>query len=267
MEYPDLIYEVAAGVAVITLNRPARLNAFTIEMDHQLHDVLHQANGDDAVRAIIITGAGRAFSAGADVAVLERVRGEAAATTGSGLITTIRNEGSSFSDMLALRKPVIAAINGPCAGMAFVIAAYCDIRVAAQSAKMGLVFTRRGLTPEDGINWILPRLVGAGMAFELQISGRFVDAPEALAIGLVNRLVPDGQALDKAREIALDIASNCSPVAVMESKRLAYEGLSCDLQTAVARSGEVTDRMYISEDFKEGIAAFAQRRPPRFTGR
>ena len=207
MDYPDLIYEIAAGVAVITLNRPARLNAFTIEMDHELHEALQQADRDDSVRAIIITGAGRAFSAGADVAVLEQVRGQAAATTGSGLITTLRNEGHSFSDMLALRKPVIAAINGPCAGMAFIIAAYSDIRVAAQSARMGLVFTRRGLTPEDGINWILPRLVGAGMALELQITGRFVDAREALAIGLVNHLVPDGQALDKAREIALDIAA------------------------------------------------------------
>ena len=267
MEYPDLIYEIAAGVAVITLNRPARLNAFTIEMDHELHEALHKADRDDAVRAIIITGAGRAFSAGADVAVLEQVRGQAAATTGSGLITTLRNERHSFCDMLALRKPVIAAINGPCAGMAFIIAAYSDIRVAAQSARMGLVFTRRGLTPEDGINWILPRLVGAGMALELQITGRLVDAREALAIGLVNHLVPDGQALDKAREIAFDIARNCSPAAVMESKRLAYEGLACDLQTAVARSGEATDRMYVTEDFKEGIAAFANHRPPRFTGR
>jgi enoyl-CoA hydratase/carnithine racemase len=267
MENREIIYEAAEGVALITLNRPARLNAFTIEMDHALHDALHQADGDDAVRAIIITGSGRAFSAGADVAVLDQIRGQAAASTGSGLITTLRNEGSSFSEMLTLRKPVIAAINGPCTGMAFIIAVYSDIRIAAQSARMGLVFTRRGLTPEDGINWILPRLVGIGMAVELQITGRFVDAPEALAIGLVNHLVPDGQALDKAREIAFELARNCSPVAVMEGKRLAYQGLACDLQTAVASCGEATDRMYLSEDFKEGIKAFAQRRPPRFTGR
>jgi enoyl-CoA hydratase/carnithine racemase len=265
MEYRDIIYEASEGVGLITLNRPHRLNAFTLETDHEIFDALHRADADDAVRAIIITGAGRAFSAGADIAVLEEVRGQAQAS-GGGVVDTLR-EGHSFSEMLTLRKPVIAAINGPCAGMAFNLAVYSDIRIAAQSARMGLVFVRRGLTPEDGVNWILPRLVGIGMAIELQITGRLVDAREALAIGLVNHLVPEGQALVKAREMALDIAGNCAPLAVTESKRLAYEALSCDLQTAVARCGETTDRMYLRDDFKEGVRSFAQRRPPRFTGR
>lgn len=265
MDYQEILYEIDQGVALITFNRPARLNAFTVHMVDEFQDALRRAEAEDAVRAIIITGAGRAFSAGADVAELGRIHVEAEAT--EGLITALRTDGHSFAGMLDLRKPVIAAINGPCAGMAFVIASYCDIRIAAQSAKMGLAFTRRGLTPEDGINWILPRLVGVGMAVELQVTGRFVDAAEARSIGLINHLVPDGQALVKAREIALDIACNCSPAAVRESKRLAYLGLSCDLQTAVAKSGEATDRMYLSEDFKEGVQAFVERRPPRFTGR
>jgi enoyl-CoA hydratase/carnithine racemase len=132
---------------------------------------------------------------------------------------------------------------------------------------MGLAFVRRGLTPEDGVNWMLPRLVGVGMALELQITGRLIDAREALAIGLVNHLVVDGEALSKAREVAIDIAQNCAPFAVSEGKRLAYEALSCDLPTAVERCGESTERMHLREDFKEGVTSFAQRRPPRFTGR
>ena len=266
MEYRDIICEASEGVALITLNRPHRLNAFTLTTSDEIFDALHRADTDDAVRAIIITGAGRAFSAGADIAVLEEVRGQVEASGGDA-IHTMRGEGRSFSRMLALRKPVIAAINGPCAGMAFTLAVYCDIRIAAQSARIGLAFVRRGLTPEDGVNWILPRLVGIGRAIELQITGRLADAREALAIGLVNHLVPDGEALAKAREIALDIAHNCAPLAVTEGKRLAYEALSCDLPTALARCRESTDRMHLREDFKEGVRAFAERRPPRFTGR
>jgi enoyl-CoA hydratase/carnithine racemase len=266
MEYRDITYETSDGVALITLNRPHRLNAFTLATDGEILDALRRADADDAVRAAIITGAGRAFSAGADIAVLEEVRGQAAAE-GRGVITAIRDRGNTFSNILALRKPVIAAINGACVGMAFNLAVYCDIRVAAENARMGLVFVRRGLTTEDGVNWILPRIIGIGMAIELQITGRLVAAREALAIGLVNHLVPEGQALAKAQEIAMDIARNCSPAAVMEGKRLAYEALSCDLPTAVARCGETTDRMYLSEDFKEGVRAFAEGRPPRFIGR
>lgn len=266
MEYRDIIYEASDGVALITLNRPHRLNAFTLTTDDEIFDALIRANADDAVRVVIITGAGRAFSAGADIAVLEEVRGQNE-TSGGELIHEIRTEGHSFSEMLTMRKPVIAAINGPCAGMAFNVAIYCDIRIAAESARIGLAFARRGLTTEDGVNWILPRLIGVGMAVELQITGRLVDAREALAIGLVNHLVPDGQALAKAREMALDIAYNCAPLAVTEGKRLAYEALSCDLPTAVARCGEMTDRMHRTEDFKEGVRSFAERRAPRFTGR
>ncbi|HKD66274.1 MAG TPA: enoyl-CoA hydratase-related protein [Candidatus Binataceae bacterium] len=266
MEYRDIIYEVSEGVGLITLNRPHRLNAFTLSTDDEVFDALRRAEADDTVRVVIVTGAGRAFSAGADIAVLEEVRSEAE-TSGNAVVEQLQSEGHSFSEMMALRKPIIAAINGPCAGMAFNLAVYCDIRIAAESARMGLVFVRRGLTPEDGVNWILPRLVGVGTAVELQITGRLVDAREALRIGLVNHLVPDGQALAKAREIALDIAHNCSPQAVIESKRLAYEALSCDLKTALARCDETTDRMYQMDDFKEGVRSFAEGRPPRFTGR
>ncbi|HEY2107461.1 MAG TPA: enoyl-CoA hydratase-related protein [Candidatus Binataceae bacterium] len=266
MEYSDIIYEASGGVGLITLNRPHRLNAFTLSTTAEIFDALHRADSDDAVRVIIVTGAGRAFSAGADIAVLEDVRGHAAASDGD-LIHNIRTENHSFSEMLTLRKPVIAAINGPCVGMAFNLAVYCDIRIAAESARIGLAFVRRGLTPEDGVNWILPRLVGIGRAIELQITGSLIDAREALAIGLVNHLVADGEALTRAREMALDIAVNCAPFAVTEGKRLAYEALSCDLLTAVARCGECTDRMHLREDFKEGVRSFAEHRPPRFTGR
>src|SRR5579875_2491619 len=236
-------------------------------MDYRdiMFEALHRAETDDSVRAVIITGAGRAFSAGADIAILAEFGGRADASSAEEIRE--RRKSHSFSNLLALRKPVIAAINGPCVGMAFTLAVYCDIRIAAQSARMGLAFVRRGLTPEDGVNWVLPRLVGQGRALELQITGRLIDAREALAIGLVNHLVPDGQALPKAREIAADIARNCAPFAVSEGKRLAYEGLSCDLETALEHCRETTSRMHMREDFKEGVQAFAEHRPPRFTGR
>lgn len=265
MEYRDIIYGAADGVATITLNRPQRLNAFTLETADEILGALRRADGDDAVRAMIITGAGRAFSAGADIAILQEVGGRAS-EFGPEEIRELRRR-HSFSNLLTLHKPVIAALNGPCVGMAFNLAVYCDIRIAAHSARMGLAFVRRGLTPEDGVNWMLPRLVGVGMALELQITGRLIDAREALAIGLVNHLVADGEALSKAREVAIDIAQNCAPFAVSEGKRLAYEALSCDLPTAVERCGESTERMHLREDFKEGVTSFAQRRPPRFTGR
>jgi enoyl-CoA hydratase/carnithine racemase len=265
MEYRDITFEAAGGIALITLNRPHRLNAFTLETSDEIFDALQRAETDDTVRAIIITGAGRAFSAGADIAILAEFGGRADESTVE--VIRERRRRSSFSNLFALRKPVIAAINGPCVGMAFTLAVYCDIRIAAESARMGLAFVRRGLTPEDGVNWILPRLVGQGMALELQITGRIIDAREALAIGLVNHLVPDGQALVKAREMAADIAQNCAPFAVSEGKRLAYEGLSCDLGTAVDHCSEATSQMHLREDFKEGVASFAEHRPPRFTGR
>jgi len=167
MEYNDITYEASDGVALITLNRPHRLNAFTLATDDEIIDALNRADADDAVRVVIITGAGRAFSAGADIAILSEVRNRNE-TSGGELIHQIRTEGHSFSEMLAMRKPVIAAINGPCVGMAFNVVVYCDIRIAAESARIGLAFVRRGLTTEDGVNWILPRLIGVGMAVELQ---------------------------------------------------------------------------------------------------
>lgn len=267
MEYSDIAYEASERVALITLNRPHRLNAFTLETTAEIFDALRRAEDDAEVRVVIITGAGRAFSAGADIAILDSVRGEAAAPSGGDLIHNIRTENHSASEIMTLRKPVIAAINGPCVGMAFTLAVFCDMRIAAESARMGMAFVRRGLTPEDGINWILPRLVGTGKAIELQIRGNLIDAREALSIGLVNYVVPDGDALKTAREIAQDIADNCAPLAVMEGKRLAYEALSSDLPAALARCGECTDRMHLREDFKEGVRSFAEHRPPRFTGR
>src|SRR5580700_4228184 len=139
MEYSDIIYEASESVGLITLNRPHRLNAFTLTTTAEIFDALHRADTDDAVRVIIVTGAGRAFSAGADIAVLENVRGQAATSDGD-LIHNIRTENHSFSEILTLRKPVIAAINGPCVGMAFNLAVYCDIRIAAESARIGLAF-------------------------------------------------------------------------------------------------------------------------------
>ena len=273
MDFAEIIYEKQDRIATVTMNRPERMNAWTQHMGAEIKAAMTDADRDDSVRAIIVTGTGKAYCAGADMSALASMA-QGTARAGIGRPEDNRwldahraDYRGQLSWVLALRKPVIAAINGACVGLGFTKSLYYDIRIASEKARLGLIFPQRGLAIEHGSSWMLPRIVGLTHAIDMAVTGRLLEAKEALAIGLVNHLVPDGQALDKAREIALDITRNCSPVAVMEGKRLAYEGLSCDLQTAVASCGEATDRMYLSEDFKEGIKSFAERRPPRFTGR
>jgi len=273
MAFDEIIYEKANRVAVITLNRPARLNAWTARMEPELREALLDSEHDDKVGAIVITGAGKAYCAGADMGALNRVADgttsavQAVSGEVAGTSETRADFRQRFSWIAGLRKPVIGAINGACVGMGFTTALYHDIRIASERARMGLIFVRRGLGIEHGASWLLPRIVGLSNALDLALSGRLLDAEEALRIGLVSRVVAHEQLMPTALEMAGEIATNCSPLGVAHAKRLIYHHLSTDLGTALAEENESIAVMTHSEDFKEGIRAFQEKRAPRFVGR
>src|SRR6266852_3233667 len=217
MAYKDLLYDKSERVATITFNRPDRMNAWTRRMDGELREAMLDAENDPGVGAVIVTGAGRAYCAGADLGGLSKIAdGSESVDDGR------RAEGEfdeklgpnfrgRFSWLLALHKPVIAAINGACVGMGFTHSLYFDIRIASERARMGLIFVRRGLGIEHGASWLLPRIVGLSNALDLALSGRLLDAEEALRIGLVSRVVAHEQLMPTALEMAGEIATNCSP--------------------------------------------------------
>lgn len=273
MGFEEIIYEKTNRVAVITLNRPARLNAWTGRMESELREAMLDSDRDDNVGAIIVTGAGKAYCAGADMGALNRIAqggesaGAAVAGEVSGTDETLADFRQRFSWIVGLHKPVIGAINGACVGMGFTTALYQDVRIASDRARMGLIFVRRGLAIEHGSSWMLPRIVGLANALELAVTGKLIDAHEALRIGLVNKVVPHDDLMPVALEMAGEIAANCSPLGVAHAKRLIYHHLLTDLSTAVAEENESIAIMTHSEDFKEGIKAFQEKRPPRFTGR
>lgn len=273
MGFDEIIYEKANRVAVITLNRPARLNAWTARMESELREALLDSEHDDKVGAIVITGAGKAYCAGADMGALNRVADgttsavQAVSGEVAGTSETRADFRQRFSWIAGLRKPVIGAINGACVGLGFTTCLYQDIRIASENARMGLIFVRRGLAIEHGSSWMLPRIVGLANAVELAITGRLVDANEALEMGLVNRVVPQDKLMATAREVASEIANKCSPLGVAQAKKLIYQHLFTDLATGVRDDDASMEMMTRSEDFKEGVKAFVEKRAPKFTGK
>lgn len=247
-------YRVEDGVAILTLNRPDRLNAWTPEMEVAYFAHLDRAAADVAVRAIVVTGAGRGFCAGADMDALRGIGG-GSAWKGSGRPTTYA---------LTVPKPIIAAVNGACAGLGLVHALMCDLRFAAAGAKFTTAFVRRGLIAEHGVSWVLPRLVGHARALDLLLSGRVFLAEEALALGVVNRVVPGDVLLATTVEYARDLAANCSPAAMATIKRQVYQHWEADLAPALAESNALMARSLREPDFREGVASFVERRAPRF---
>ena len=253
--------DTATHVATVTLNRPARLNALTFEVYAELRDVFDTIGHDPAVRAVVITGAGRGFCSGGDVeaiigALLNRPREELLAFTRltCDLIRAIR----------ACPKPVIAAVNGVAAGAGAVIAAACDIRIAAQSASFAFLFTRVGLSGADmGAAWLLPRLVGLGRATELLMAGGVIDSHEAHRIGLVNRVVDDGDVLAEARRLAERLAAGPAE-ALADTKRALDEEAALSLTAALEREAAGQAALMARPDFREAHAAFLERRAPRF---
>ncbi|HSR57985.1 MAG TPA: enoyl-CoA hydratase-related protein [Candidatus Binataceae bacterium] len=274
MDFAEIIYEKSERIATVTMNRPDKMNAWTPRMGSEMRSAMLDAERDDNVRAIIMTGAGRAYCAGADMGNLSEISAGRASATGGGAAAEddfLKGERADFrtpySWMLALKKPVIGAINGACVGLGFTYSLYQDIRIASDKARFGLIFTQRGLAIEHGSSWMLPRIVGLVRATELAVTGRLIDANEALAMGLVNRVVPGEKLMETAREVASHIAQKCSPLGVGQAKRMIYQHLFTDLATAIKEDDAAMTMMTRSEDFKEGVKAFIEKRPAQFKGR
>jgi enoyl-CoA hydratase/carnithine racemase len=275
MEFADIIYEKSDRIATVTFNRPAKLNSWTPKMGVETRSALMDAERDPNVGAIIMTGAGRAYCSGADMGALSEISAGRASATGGNTAPAqddwlaqqrvdYRNQ---YSYLLALKKPVIGAINGACVGLGFTTCLYQDIRIASDTARMGLIFVQRGLAIEHGSSWMLPRIVGLARAVEMAVTGRLVDAQEALAMGLVNRVVPADKLMETAREVAGHIANKCSPLGVSHAKSLVYKHLFTDLATAIHDDDVSMTAMTKSEDFKEGVKAFMEKRPAKYQGK
>jgi enoyl-CoA hydratase/carnithine racemase len=270
MELKAIRFEVADRVATITLNRPERLNAWTGRMEQEYRWAVATAEGDDRVGVIVVTGAGRGFCAGADTGALEGLAGSGEYDTG--VRSTPAEPGFGVRPdydhphafHLGLTKPVIAAVNGPVAGIGFVLACYADIRFAAAGAKLTTSFGRLGLPGEYGITWLLPRIVGVARAAELLFSSRVVLAEEAAAMGLVNRVLPPGELLEETITFARAMATEISPSSLREIKRQLYADLLGDLDTSVRTAVELLHRMVGEPDFAEGVRALNDKRPPHF---
>ena len=276
MQYQQISYELMDGIATCTLSRPEQLNAWTPRMQIELRDALHAAAADDHVRVIILTGAGRGFCAGADMKLLGTFSGSGRMTADADL-PQLDHEAppgpvradfqTEYTYLLSIPKPIIAAINGPAAGVGFVLSLFCDIRMASASARMGAIFSRRGLVAEYGVSWILPRLVGLANASDILFSGRLVDADEALRMGLVSRVIRNETFLGEVREYAEALVASSSPRSIRIMKRQIYEDQLSTLEHSVSVAVREMHESLRSEDFREGVAHFLEKRPPRFTGR
>jgi enoyl-CoA hydratase/carnithine racemase len=250
-----VLYDVTDGVAVLTLNRPERLNAWVPEMQVRYFDLLEQAAADPEVRVIVVTGAGRGFCAGADMEVLQGN----AADDGQG-----DDRPQTFP--MTIPKPVIAAVNGPAAGLGLVMALMCDLRFAAAGTKLTTAFARRGLIAEHGISWVLPRLVGSAHALDLLFSGRVVLAEEAAGMGLVNAVHPAESLLDETLAYARELATWSSPTSMAVMKKQVYEHLERANADSLAESNQLMAESFGRPDFAEGVASFVEGREPRFEG-
>jgi enoyl-CoA hydratase/carnithine racemase len=250
--------DVQDGVALLTLNRPDRLNAWTDEMERAYFGMLEDCASSPEVRVVVVTGAGRGFCAGADMQDLQ------ALGDGSLDVSAEARDRLPQSFPLTIPKPIIAAINGACAGIGLVQALMCDVRFAAEGAKLTTAFARRGLVAEHGISWILPRLIGPSRALDLLLSGRVVLSQEAEAMGLVNRVIAPERLLDETLDYARELARSCSPASMATMKRQVYADLQRGLPEALSGADELMLESFTAPDFVEGVTSFLERRDPRF---
>jgi enoyl-CoA hydratase/carnithine racemase len=265
MEYNDLLYEVDGNVATVTLNRPERLNAISGPMLASFSRAFRDADRDPNIRVIILTGAGKGFCSGLDLKDQGPGAG-AGSVNGAALPTKFDLADSPPMVLHTTDKPVICALNGAAAGYGLDLALGCDIRIASDAAKMAAVFTRRGVLPESGGTWLLPRLVGWARASEIAFTGRVLSAEQSLEYGLVNRVVPAASLMDEARTLATEIAG-CAPLAVQATKRMMRLALEETFEANVHHVYLQLLPLFRSKDFVEGVKAFTERRDPVFEGR
>lgn len=272
--YQEILYDVDDPVATITLNRSERLNALTDRMMRELKHALADAEQNDAVVGIVLTGAGRGFCSGADMGMLREIQE-------AGEISAMRSDTefsdadpgdkamgadfeSGFTYLLTIRKPIIAAINGPCAGGGMGLAMLCDMRFASQGASFTTSFAPRGLVAEFGLSWVLPRIMGSARALDILWSGRKFDGAEAVELGLVNRAVSGEDLVNEAQDYIRGLAKNSSPTSLMHMKQQVYRQLMEPLGEAMQETRGLVEDSVHRPDFKEGIHSFVERRPPDF---
>ena len=272
LENNEVLYEVSDRIATLTLNRPDKLNAWTGQMELEYRAALAEAEKSPDVSVIILTGAGRGFCSGADMAGLQSTAagGKSSGSTqvekvqpgpGNGVRDDYKR---NYSFAPSVRKPIIAAINGAAAGLGLVTALYCDMRFASDKAKFTTAFAQRGLIAEHGLSWLLPRLVGMHNALDLTLSARVISAQEAYEMGLVGKVFPDDEFMDRVREYATQLATFSSPRAMMVSKRLLWDAQFMGLGEAIDEANKEMAVSLKTDDFKEGVAWFVEKRSPNW---
>ncbi len=273
MSYETLLYEHEGPILTITLNRPEKLNAYTATMGRELEDAFRRADMDDDVRVVIVTGAGRGFCGGADISA----GADAFNTSAEGSVAFAdnatrdrpRGQGGGFVEAIySCRKPSIAALNGAAVGVGITLTLPMDIRLSVPGAKIGFVFARRGLVPEAGSAWFLPRLVGLPQALRWCLSGRLISAEEAMAGGLISEIVAPEALLARAREIALEIAENTAPISIALTRQMLWRFAGEPDPTSLLKiDGGFAFELGQGPDVREGVAAFLEKRPPQFSGK
>jgi enoyl-CoA hydratase/carnithine racemase len=272
--YEEILYDVDERIATVTLNRPKKLNAVTNRTGQEIRHAIATAETDEDVVGIILTGAGRGFCAGADMGMLGDIQE-------AGLISAVDEEiefealepgdksmgadfASGYTYLMSVRKPIIAAVNGPCAGVGLSMSMFCDLRFASEDAVFVTTFAQRGLVAEHGNSWILPRLIGPSRALDLLWSGRKVRGEEAVTLGIANRVFPADDLIPETRAYLRTLVETASPTSLMHMKQMVYQHLMLGLGPAMDETNAIMDRSVKWPDFKEGISSFVERRPPEF---
>jgi enoyl-CoA hydratase/carnithine racemase len=270
--YQHILYAVDAPVATITMNRPDQLNAFTTRMLAEIRHALAAAEADERVVGIVLTGAGRGFCAGMDMNALNDMS-QGSGSGGDDLKALEAHPGDqamgenfqvTYSYLLSIRKPLLAAINGACAGLGFCFALLCDMRFVDRTAKFTTAFSQRGLVAEHGISWILPRLIGPGRALDVLWSARKFDGTEAERLGIAERLCEPGSAVTEATDYIRQLAASAAPMSLMVMKQQVYRHLNMQLGEAMRDTNTLMADSLKRSDFREGVRSFMERRPPRF---
>ncbi len=271
-DYRDIVYRVDDPVAVITMNRPDALNAFTVRMLAEIRHALAAAEEDERVVGIVLTGAGRGFCAGMDMNALDSMSSDPGGEP-EDLSALKAQPGDpamgpdfqvTYGYLLSVRKPIFAAVNGACAGLGFVFALLSDMRFVDRSAKFSTAFSQRGLIAEHGASWILPRLIGPGRALDLLWSARKFDGEEAARLGLAERLCEPGTSLDEAVAYVKTLAATASPTSLQQMKAQVYRHLNMPLGEAMQETNAWMAESLKRDDFREGVRSFIETRPPAF---